>query len=203
MADEIKPPPQGEQSKIDVNEERERYDKALIAESTLLNEIAKLKTEDITSDNSAFIAGLYLGRKAEASYLSSFDIDANHDYEKLAKSSDPKERLASAIFGDNPGKSLREGSGELQSILADATKGDYQKLKEFTVEKSNSLQRRGLLSKSKQSKEALLWVSRTFGTIAERMPLQGPPIKMPSPAWMEEPVPLREQLRQLKRVTPK
>lgn len=159
--------------------EYEKYEKAENALTLLMDEIGELPTKDITPENSPFIAASYLTRIIEAEYLSPFFLDATT--EAKADGIDYREWIM-------PTDRARIVAGNYQPILTETVRGNYKKLKEFIIKESEDSP--GFNPKQHQ-------IIRNLRTIAERMPLQGSPIKAPPPAWMKEPMPLREQLRQL------
>lgn len=66
----------------------------------------------------------------------------------------------------------------ITGLMNNIAKGDYKGLKEFT-----------------QPRTIKYPVDHKFQLLADMIPEQGPPIKMPTPAWQEKPLPLNEQLK--------
>lgn len=160
--------------------ETERENAAWSAVLDLVNQITELDPASITTDNAAFIGGQYLARLMEHEHLAAFRIDSQENKDNLT---------IEQVRGIS--NFSREQSGRLQLIFGEACTGDYSKLKEEFREDDPMFI--GTIVPRKDLEKALV----KFRLIGKRMPLQGPPLKAPVPAWIEEPMPLREQLRQL------
>ena len=168
--------------KTNVRTELERAKAADQANRQLMHEIAEFPDDQITPENAALIAGLFVGRAMETGYAGAFEIASRDENENS------KYRLIHADI-------FRNDSGSFQLIFDDASRGDYGKLKAYMNTRSNSLKQ--------GHSELAVKLGEKFSVIASKMQPEGKPLKLLIPAWMEEPMPLREQLRQLEGVNDK
>lgn len=153
------------------NPERSRI--AFDAEKKLLDEIVNLKDEEITPDNATYIAGVFLARYMEGTYLLSHQ-------------------------DDQPDIGWKKWTGRNHEALTLAREGDFKPLREFTEGQSNMYEAlsHDLGQKSDDEKRHNKEISAKLSVLAERIPDSGDgnAVKIPNPVLMEDPVPLRIQL---------
>lgn len=165
-------------------EEFERYSKSIEAAKTLRGEIADLKEEEINEQTSSFIAGLDLSRHIEAYYLAPFAMEY---------------KIEEKHFMLDQYESRRSQTEGFQQILRDARNGDFKSLRQFIQNASDQQYKiaKDVLSRGQtDSADRSRNLGDKLALIARKMPDSGDglTIKVPNPAHIEEPVPLRVQL---------
>ncbi|MBI2031802.1 MAG: hypothetical protein HYT08_04285 [Candidatus Levybacteria bacterium] len=180
--------PQPNPKLVPAPELRERYMAADKGYFSLADEIGSLSDDDITDYTAPFIAGLLLSRRIEFNYL------YNHVIEDLISEEHVDEKSLKWA------KDHRVYVGEIHQILIDAKRGDFTSLKQFIKEESDVFSDMEADEEEKQLEEKWKRNSEKLALVAERLPNggDGSTVKAPSPAWMEEPTPLRIQLQMLK-----
>lgn len=143
-------------------------------------QLIELPVKAITQETAPFIAGLLLARQVENSLLDAIEV--------YSEDSD----LADAD---------KEYVGSYMSQLAEAQKGNFLPLKEFIKEREKA-SRDPLSEYKKGSKDykELLMKAQRFQLLNTLIPPigSGTHIKLPNPAHMEAPVPLKIQLERFK-----
>ncbi|MBI2195706.1 MAG: hypothetical protein HYU48_01520 [Candidatus Levybacteria bacterium] len=164
------------------NGNTEKSGVAMRAQLALGHEIEELNDDEITAETAPIIIGMYLSRDIETRYLSAFAAE-----DLIARGT---VGMNSKGATDDVAAQWRTVTGELHQVLTEMNKGNYEPLKIYSLQKATEFRRRGFHSQL---------IGQVFKLAADRMPNQGLPIKTLAPAWMEEPIPLREQLRQLQK----
>lgn len=155
----------------------------------IFEEVGKLKGEDITEENSPFIAGLLVARSLENHFLDveHFKIDPD-----LVRNYPPSDR---PDFDDLHTK-------KLLNILTEARSGKFSRLKEFVKQNTEDYRLHSKEnSEDKEYKNLIDNVVRNLELISRKIPSQGDGsiIQVPNPAHIEEPVPLKIQLERFER----
>ncbi len=161
----------------------EKYESAIRAAEQLTDDLGKLDTEEVGEKEALLIAGQYLGRKIEIAYLEGF-ADDEVDIPGFPKE-DRETNTLPKVF-----------AGKYQNILTEAKEGKMDQLKYLLLQDGMAMSMHpGSDERSQNSQRAGKVLSKT-GSILK--PIDGNPITIPNPAWMEKPLPIKTQLQMIK-----
>ena len=158
----------------------DKVDAADDAIDLLVREIGELSDVEITPQNAVYIGGLLLTRRLESTFLykqmqgQGEVTDWNHMFDNI----------------------LGEETGEYKQTLTTAQGGNFKGLRQFVEEEVE----RKVADILEDDLEKKTMQGQKMRLVAERIPETGDGsiIKVPNPAWMEPPIPLRIQLQQMK-----
>jgi|SRR3989344_5153633 len=169
-----------------------RFEKAGDAYLDLLSQLGELDSSEITDRNAPFIVGLIAARQLESHFLDTEDVTSRE-----GNPSDPSYRK---IEMENRGYT----SANFR-ILEEARKGKFSKLRDFIKEKVDAW--RDVAEdylEGDEENQRYLQIARNLELVLGKTPLvgDGSAIKIPNPAHIERPVPLKVQLERFSKGEP-
>lgn len=171
-------------SEVRETPEQTRFIKAADAYEALMDEIGALSENEITVQNAPFIAGFLLARSIEIHFLDTQAVRVgvdNPDNPHWRKMDMEDKRTTAKDHG----------------ILTEARNGNFLKLRDYVKGKAEDRKdAAGDYEEHDPENLRLLRIGRNLALLSERIPPtgDGSVIKVPNPAHIESPVPLRIQL---------